>query len=68
MSVPKNKKPRRAWLSSKSEVKTSISNICPYCFDRNHKHLQTTIITKQGEIKVNICTNCKKKYQKIGQN
>ncbi|OGY42405.1 MAG: hypothetical protein A2Y82_04655 [Candidatus Buchananbacteria bacterium RBG_13_36_9] len=68
MNKSTQKKPRRLYLPDKKEFRMAITALCPYCYDRANNHLQTTIMTKQGELKVHICTVCKKKYQKIGQN
>ncbi len=62
------KRPRKRWLQHKNDIKKAIGNQCPHCGDRNNSHLRTTINTKEGEINVRICTVCKKKYQKIGEN
>lgn len=68
MNKPKNDKKRRSWLPDKNEIIKAISNQCPHCGNRNNNHLQTTIETKQGELKVRVCTVCRRKYQKIGEN
>lgn len=52
----------------KNEVRTAISNICPFCGDRGDYHKKDTLMTQEGIIKIRICLACNKKYQRLSEN